>query len=97
MALAHKVSYEIDPALDDPRHFTGHVKVFLKNGKVIEETQPYARGSIEAPIPPEEIELKFRHNAGLVLSSSKVEGIIQFLRRLEQEPDVRALSPFLAP
>lgn len=97
LALAHKVGYEIDPSLDYPRHFTGHVRVHLKNGQVIEESQPHARGSIEAPIPPEEIELKFRHNASLVLPSSKADRIVELLRRLEYETDLGALSPLLAP
>jgi 2-methylcitrate dehydratase PrpD len=96
LAVAHKVDYEIDPSLDYPRHFTGHVRVLLKNGQVIEEAQPHARGSVEAPIPPEEIELKFRHNAGLVLPSSNVERIMEFLRRLEHQPHVTALAPLLA-
>jgi 2-methylcitrate dehydratase PrpD len=96
LALARKVGYEIDSSLDYPRHFTGHVKVLLKNGRVIEEEQPHARGSVEAPIPPEEIELKFRHNAGLVLSPAKAGRIVEFLRRLEHEPDIVSLTPLLA-
>jgi len=54
--LAHKVGYQIDSSIDYPRHFTGHIRIVLKNGQVIEEAQPHARGSIEDPIPPEEIE-----------------------------------------
>lgn len=96
LSVARKVGYEIDASLDYPRHFTGHVKIFLKDGRVIEESQPYARGSIESPIPPAEIEEKFRHNAGLVLTSSKAEDIVQFLRRFELQADVASLASLLA-
>jgi 2-methylcitrate dehydratase PrpD len=96
LALAGKVGYEIDSTLDYPRHFTGHVKVFLKDGRVIEESQPHARGSIEAPIPPEEVELKFRHNASLVLSSPNVDRITELLRRIEYEPNIASLTSLLA-
>ncbi len=96
LALAHKVGYQIDPSLDYPRHFTGHVKIVMKNGTVIEESQPHARGSIEDPIPPEEIESKFRHNACLVLPSAKADRIVEFLRRLEYGPDIGALGALLA-
>jgi 2-methylcitrate dehydratase PrpD len=95
LAVAHKVGYEIDSSLDYPRHFTGHVKVFLKDGRVIEEAQPHARGSIEAPIPPEEIESKFQQNAGLVLPSSKADRIVEFLKGLEGAPDITTLTPLL--
>jgi len=96
LAVAHKVGYEVDPSLDYPRHFSGHVKVIMKDGQVIERNQPHARGSIEAPIAPEEIELKFRHNAGLVIEPSKVERILDIVRSLEREPDLSRLSPVLA-
>jgi 2-methylcitrate dehydratase PrpD len=96
LAAARKVSYRIDPSLDYPRHFSGHVQVFLKSGQVIEENQSFARGSVEAPIPPEEIEAKFRHNAALAQPSSNADRIVEFIRRLEKEPNVGALGPLLA-
>ena len=96
LAVAGKVDYEIDPSLDYPRHFSGHVKVFLKDGRVIEDSQPHARGSIESPVPPAEIEEKFRHNAGLVLDTSRVDRIVQILSRLELERDVTSLTCLLA-
>jgi 2-methylcitrate dehydratase PrpD len=97
LSVARKVEYRIDPSLDYPRHFSGHVQVFFKDGRIIEENQPHARGSVEAPIPAEEIEAKFRNNAGFVLPSSNVDRILEFVRRLEHESDVATLGPLLAP
>lgn len=96
LALAHKTTYEIDSSLDYPRHFNGHVKVVLKDGRVIEESQPHARGSIESPIPPEEIALKFRQNASLVLPSENTSRIEEFVGRLEHLSDIDSLAPLLA-
>ena len=63
LALAKKVRYELDPTIDYPRHFSGHVKIQLADGTVVEENQPHPRGGYEDPLPPEDIEAKFRANA----------------------------------
>ncbi len=63
----------LDPTIDYPRHFSGHVKIFLNDGTVLEENQPYPRGGYEEPLPPEEIEEKFRANARLALPLTTVE------------------------
>ena len=61
-ALAGKVRYEIDPDNPYPERFTGHVRVRLKNGKVIEERQAHMRGGVEEPLTRADIEEKFRLN-----------------------------------
>jgi 2-methylcitrate dehydratase PrpD len=96
LAVADKVAYEIDPTIDYPKHFTGHVKVFLRNGQTFEDNQSHARGSIEEPLPPAEIESKFRQNAGLVMPAARADRIIDFLKRLELERDVTTLTSLLA-
>ena len=63
MALASKVRYEIDPANPYPDEYTGHVRVTLDDGRVLEERQPYLRGGHHEPLTREEIEAKFRANA----------------------------------
>jgi 2-methylcitrate dehydratase PrpD len=94
--VARKVSYRLDLTLDYPRRFSGHLEVYLKHGTMIEENQAHARGSIEAPIAPEEIESKFRQNAGIILPQSKVDRIVEFLSGLERQPDIAVLGPLLA-
>jgi 2-methylcitrate dehydratase PrpD len=63
MQLASKVRYEIDPANPYPDEYTGHVRVTLTDGRVLEERQPYLRGGHHEPLTREEIEAKFRQNA----------------------------------
>jgi 2-methylcitrate dehydratase PrpD len=61
-ALAGKVRYEIDPGNPYPNQFTGHVRVKLKDGRVIEERQDHLRGGAHDPLTRAELEEKFRLN-----------------------------------
>jgi 2-methylcitrate dehydratase PrpD len=60
--LAAKVRYEIDPDNPYPNEFTGHVRVRLKDGKVVEERQAHMRGGAKEPLSRADIEEKFRLN-----------------------------------
>jgi 2-methylcitrate dehydratase PrpD len=95
LSLAGKVRYELDPTIDYPRHFSGHVKVYLKDGTVLEENQPHPRGGLEDPIPPEEIEMKFRANARLALPDAKVDQIVKTVQQLDQLASIRVLTELL--
>jgi 2-methylcitrate dehydratase PrpD len=95
--MASKVRYELDPTIDYPRHFSGHVKIKLDDGTVIEENQAHPRGGLEEPLPPEEIEEKFRANAGLAVPLNKVDVIVDAVRHLEELPLITALTDLLSP
>jgi 2-methylcitrate dehydratase PrpD len=97
LSLASKVRYELDPTIDYPRHFSGHVKIVLVDGSVLEENQPHPRGGLESPLPPEEIEAKFRANARLALSEGQLDLIVKSVKTLEQLASITALSDLLSP
>ena len=97
LELAARIRYELDPTIDYPRHFSGHVKVKMNDGKVLEENQPHPRGGFEDPLPPAEIEAKFRANARLALSTSKVDEIMKMIDRLEEMPVIALLTEQLIP
>ena len=97
LAMAGKVRYEIDPASDYPRRFSGHARIRLRNGSVLEESQPHPRGGMDSPLPPAEIEEKFRANARLALAENRIEKIIQRVGSLENLPSLHALTDLLAP
>jgi 2-methylcitrate dehydratase PrpD len=97
LKLAAKVGYVIDPTIDYPRHFSGHVKVVLEDGTVLEENQPHPRGGFEEPLPAEEIVNKFRANARLALPESRIDVILDSVMRLEQLPSVAPLADLLSP
>ena len=61
--LASKVRYGIDPRNPYPEAYTGHVRVTLEDGTVLEERQPHLRGGKNDPLTRAEIEEKFRANA----------------------------------
>jgi len=90
------VRYELDPTIDYPRHFSGHVMIRLKSGGVFEENQPYPRGGLEFPLPPKEIEEKFCANAGMALPRAKVEKIVALVSKLEKLSSVKELADLLA-
>jgi 2-methylcitrate dehydratase PrpD len=92
LELAAKVRYELDPTIDYPRHFSGHVRVKMNDGTLLEENQPHPRGGFEDPLPPQEIEEKFRANARLALPASKVDDIVAMVDRLEQLPAIGMLT-----
>ncbi|HXG52342.1 MAG TPA: MmgE/PrpD family protein [candidate division Zixibacteria bacterium] len=95
LALAAKVRYELDPSIDYPRHFSGHVRVVLDDGTVLEENQPHPRGGPEWPLPPEELQEKFRANARLALPESRAERIIAAVSSLEELSSIRELTELL--
>ncbi len=97
LSLAKKVRYELDPTIDYPRHFSGHVKIRLEDGTILEENQPHPRGGFESPLPPEEIEDKFRANARLALPAAKVDELLDMIRQLEQLPSITGLTQLLNP
>jgi 2-methylcitrate dehydratase PrpD len=62
IALARKVHYRIDPSNPYPERFTGHLRVRLKDGRVIEERQDYFRGGVDHPLSDSAIAHKFAAN-----------------------------------
>lgn len=95
--LAAKVRYEVDPKIDYPRHFEGHVQVKMKDGHVFTEDQLHPRGGYEDPLPPEEVDTKFRANARLALAEDDVEEIIRMVQQLEALPVISRLTEKLIP
>ncbi|MGH7265920.1 MAG: MmgE/PrpD family protein, partial [Candidatus Rokuibacteriota bacterium] len=91
LALAAKVSYELDPGIDYPRRFVGHVRATLADGRVVEETQDHPRGGPDFPMSPDELEAKFRGNAGVALPAEGVSRAVAHVSRLDTAPDVTGL------
>ncbi len=92
LGAAAKVHYELDPTIDYPRQFVGHLRIRLTDGRVLEERQDHPRGGPEYPMTREELEAKFRGNAGLLLPVEKVEEVITAVGGM---PALRQLSPLM--
>jgi len=92
LALAARVGYEIDPAIDYPRRFVGHVAVRLRDGRVLEAAQDHPRGGPDSPLTREELEAKFRSNARASLPPDRVEAVVAAVAGLAGAPGVDALA-----
>jgi 2-methylcitrate dehydratase PrpD len=84
LGVASRVSYEVDPSIDYPRQFIGHVAIHLHDGRVLEERQDRPRGGPDLPMSQEEIEAKFRGNATLALSDERASRIIETVAGFEK-------------
>jgi 2-methylcitrate dehydratase PrpD len=78
LALASKVHYVVDPNNPYPKAYTGHIRMTLKDGTVVEERQPYIRGGVQEPLTRAEIEDKFRRNCAF--GGWKEQRIAAFLK-----------------
>jgi 2-methylcitrate dehydratase PrpD len=97
LRAAEKVRYELDSTIDYPRQFIGHVRISLHDGQVVEERQDHPRGGPDLPMPREELETKFRGNAGLLLPQEKIESIIKEVSRLAAAVPLTSLMKSLTP
>jgi 2-methylcitrate dehydratase PrpD len=89
--VASRVGYELDPTIDYPRQFIGHVRIRLRDGRHLEARQDHPRGGADFPMTREELEAKFRGNAGLVLPAAQVSRLIRCVDALATEPSLRGL------
>ena len=81
-SLAAKVRYEIDPDNPYPAEFTGHVRVRLKDGSILEEKQPHMRGGRKDPLSRADLEEKFRLNCAYGgWGAGQAEKFLAFARR----------------
>jgi 2-methylcitrate dehydratase PrpD len=86
--LAGKVRYIVDPTLPYPQRFTGHVRIELADGRILEEAQDAPRGGPEHPLAPEELQAKFRANAARALPAAQVDTLLEGLLTIDQAEDV---------
>ena len=84
LRVAGLVTYELDTTIDYPRQFIGDVEVTLASGRTLRERQDRPRGGPDAPLTREEVEAKFRGNAGLVLPAAQVERALDAIAGLER-------------
>ncbi|MPZ10857.1 MAG: MmgE/PrpD family protein [Kiloniellaceae bacterium] len=95
LALARKISYVIDPANEYPRNYSGHIRVTLANGAVIELRQPHMRGGMHEPLSDAEITDKFFSNAAHGgWPRARAEALLAFCQGLGTQPDLAGLARF---
>jgi len=92
-ALTDKISFEIDPANEYPRNYTGHIAATLRDGSVIEAFQPHLRGGTHEPMIREQITTKARANLAYGgMPPDRAEAVIDLCAGLSDLPDLAGLS-----
>lgn len=91
LALAERVSHQVDPASRFPDGFPGWIRVRLRDGRVLEARQPDGRGGPARPLPEEAIVTKFRTNAAQALPPARVAAIERAALGLDGLDDVGLL------
>lgn len=95
LALARKISYVIDPDNEYPRNYSGHIRVTLKGGKVVELRQPHMRGGRHEPLSDADIIAKFFANAAHGgWDRAQAEALLAFCQGLGEHPDLAGLARF---
>jgi 2-methylcitrate dehydratase PrpD len=97
LALAARVGYELDPTIDYPRQFVGHVRVRLRDGRTAETSQDHPRGGPGDPMDRHEIEAKFRGNASLAIPALQAARVIDEVGALAAAPNLRGVMQAIAP
>lgn len=96
LALARRVRYEAKEYETYPAAFPGGVRIRTRDGRTLEADFPYQRGGPENPMGTDEVQAKFRENAGLALSPASVDALEEGVLALEGQDDLRSLFSLLA-
>jgi 2-methylcitrate dehydratase PrpD len=97
--LARRIEVITEPKMSPRRadYPTAHVKIALRDGRILEETTTVPRGDAENPVPPEELVAKFLGLASPVLGAPRAQRVVDAAHAVETLKDVRALTALLAP
>ncbi|MFM2130758.1 MAG: hypothetical protein RL477_2304 [Pseudomonadota bacterium] len=95
LALAARVSCEVDPENEYPANYTGHLRAVLKDGSVREECQPCLRGGARQPLARADIVKKFRANLAYGgMAAERAERLLALLEGLPALAELGTLSAF---
>ncbi len=97
--LARRIEILTSPKMSPSRtdHPTAHVKIALRDGRIVEELTTVARGDAENPVPNEELVAKFLGLASPVLGASRSRSVVGAAHALETLRNVRELTALLVP
>lgn len=95
LALVRKVKSYADPQASGEMNYLTTMEIKLIDGRVVKAREEYPRGCPLNPMTRDELRAKFRRLAGVVLSNSRIEEIIEKVDRLEKLHDVSEVIPLL--
>ncbi len=96
-ALRQRVTYAVDPAAADRRHWAGDVTIHLAGGRgTLHHRFPHMRGTPGNRLRPEDIVAKFQANAEGVLPPDRAARCVDLVMALEKLDDTADLVALLA-
>jgi 2-methylcitrate dehydratase PrpD len=97
--LARRVEVRADPMMSPRRtdYPTAHVRIALRDGRILEEMTTVPRGDAANPVPAQELVAKFQALAAPVLGASGARRVIDAVRAVETLKNVRELTALLVP
>ncbi|MBV6305690.1 MmgE/PrpD family protein [Candidimonas humi] len=96
LALAAKIDCAVQADTTFPKYFSGAVTIKTSGGGSAHRNIPMNLGSGERALALEDIEAKFRGNAGLVLPEARVQSILDTLLSVQADTPVRQIARMLA-
>lgn len=90
--LCARVRCEADPDSAYPDHYSGALRVTLRDGTVLDHREQINRGSAERPLSAAEIERKFLDNAGMILPPRRAQRLLEEVLALPGQPDLTGLT-----
>jgi aconitate decarboxylase len=98
LELLPRIDIVHDPALDlggaAKRHAVT-VDARLQDGRSLSVYVEQRRGSADHPLSSAEVERKFRRLASISLASSDIDQVMDIVRRIDREPDLKRLMSLL--
>lgn len=95
-ALMDKVHYRVDPDSTFPRHYSGEVRVTLRDGSELVHREAVNRGHPERPVTNEDVRAKFMENACLHFSKKYAVAVCEQVLALDTLANVKTLETLLA-
>lgn len=93
-ALAAKVRYRVDPSNPCAKQVTGHLRVTMQDGRVVEQRQGWFKGGAEHPLSDADILFKFHANCAYGgLPRAQAEALASTLHGVVSRPRIDSDTP----
>jgi 2-methylcitrate dehydratase PrpD len=97
--LARRIEIGTDPKMSPRRtdYPTAHVRIALRDGRILEDTTTVVRGDAANPLDPDELVAKFLGLAAPVLGATRARRVVDGAHAIETLKNVGELTALLVP